>query len=309
MTSTLPLVNLVDSFPYEADEFYWSFTTSCNQLLGYITPEVAQRFKASDHVQYFDIDSEIKQVKISEKLDTLEKRNTIFEEIASSWKITDSLLSDGWRGELYTVYCPRSTPYVRLERAFACLLGVVTYGIHITGYVPPHKTQDNVLKIWIPRRSMTKQTYPGRLDNTIAGGLAYPYSISENAIKECYEEGGFSEVFVKKNLVAAGVLSYMCQPYGSRGHVQPEVEYIYDLTFESETDNIPNPIDGEAEDFKLMPITEVYERMTNGEFKPNCALVIIDFMIRHGYLTWENEANYLEILTRIHRRLPFPTMN
>lgn len=309
MISVLPLVDLVDSYPYELDDFYWTLKTSCSQLLGFITPEIAERFTTGDYAQYFEVDSEIRRVRISDDLNTVEKRTAIFRDIASAWKKIDVLLSQGWRNELYTVYHPTSTPYVHLERAFACLLGVVTYGVHITGYVPPEKTKDNVLKIWVPRRSKTKQTYPGKLDSTIAGGLAYPYSISENAIKECYEEGGLTKDFVRKNLVATGVISYMCQPYGSHGHVQPEVEYIYDLVFDSEVDNIPHPVDGEAEDFKLMPITEVHERMLNGEFKPNCALVIIDFMIRHGYLTWDNEPKYHEIVSRLHRRLPFSTMN
>ncbi|OBA21185.1 hypothetical protein METBIDRAFT_31769 [Metschnikowia bicuspidata var. bicuspidata NRRL YB-4993] len=309
MSSTLHLVDLVDTFPYETNEFYWTLTTCCEQPLGYITPDIAKRFTRNDHAHYFDVDMAIRRVKISNKLDTIEKRDAAFKEIALFWRRTDPSLEKGWRDELYTVYFPKATPYAHLERAFACLLGVVTYGVHITGYVPADKTRDNTLKIWVPKRSATKQTYPGKLDNTIAGGLAYPYSITENAIKECYEEGGLSESFVKQNLVGAGVLSYMCQPFGPKGHVQPEVEYIYDLIFDSETDNIPQPIDGEAEDFKLMLITEVHQRILNDEFKPNSALVIVDFMIRHGYLSWENEPHYLEIVSRIHRKLPFSTMN
>jgi len=37
-------------------------------------------------------------------------------------------------------------------------------------------------------------------------------------------------------------------------------------------------------------------------FKPNCALVLLDFMIRHGLITAENEPNFLEIMTRLHGR-------
>ncbi|KAM9911765.1 hypothetical protein OXX69_003205 [Metschnikowia pulcherrima] len=309
MSTTLSLVNEVDSFPYAADPYYWVLTTSCGHSIGYITPEIALRFEQCEQAHYFETNYINKQIKISESLDTLEKRTWVLSEVALSWKLFDQLLSDGWRDELYTVYFPSSQPYVRLERAFACLLGVVTYGVHIMGYVPAQSTPDGVLKIWVPRRSMNKQTYPGKLDNTIAGGLAYPFSITENAVKECYEEAGLPQTFLKNNMRAVGAISYMCQPHGSHGHVQPEVQYLYDLVFGSEEENVPCPVDGEAEDFKLMPIAEVYERMLNGEFKPNCALVVIDFMIRHGYLTWENEPNYLEILSRIHRKLPFATMN
>ena len=66
------------------------------------------------------------------------------------------------------------------------------------------------------------------------------------------------------------------------------------------------------------------KRMKAGLFKPNCAVgelsptsratfafflnphpVIIDFMIRHGFITPDNEGDFLDITTRIHRRFDF----
>lgn len=307
--SLLPLIEAVDSFPYEKNDFYWLFLAHTGDLLGYIVPEIALRLQAGDHAPNFHVDAEKKTVALLAQLSTFDKRNELFAAIANLWKHTDPLLAHGWRNELYTVYCPTAEPYMLLERAFACLLGVVTYGVHINGYVPADKSSDGVLKMWVPRRSPTKQTYPGKLDNTIAGGLAHPFGLWENVVKECYEEGGLPKEFVEKNARAAGVVAYLCQPYGPLGHAQPEVEYIYDLRFESETDHAPHPIDGEAESFELMPIDAVRQKMAAGEFKPNCALVIADFLVRHGYVTPENEPNYLQIVARTHRRLPFSTRN
>ena len=82
--------------------------------------------------------------------------------------------------------------------------------------------------------------------------------------------------------------------------------YIYDLAFDNETEVVPLPVDGEAEYFSLMDVDEVLERVKNKEFKPNCGIVIFDFLIRHGYITPENEPNYHEIVSRCHRRMPFP---
>lgn len=302
----LPLVEKVDSFPYVEDPFYWKFYSHDGVLLGYIVPEIVDRLKGSTH---FQADDSSQLVQLHPSLDTFVKRNEVLAEIALEWKQTDELLAKGWRDELYTIYNPRSVPYMLLERAFSCLLGVATYGVHINGYVPPSKTNDKVLKMWVPRRSLTKATYPGKLDNTIAGGLAHPYGIWENVVKECYEEGGLSAEFVESHIKSAGVVTYMCQPYGPKGHAQPEVEYTYDLEFESETGTVPFPVDGEAEDFQLMSIDEVKDRMLANEFKPNCGLVIVDFLMRHGYVTPENEPNYLEIQSRIHRRFPFPMRN
>ncbi|WPK27592.1 hypothetical protein PUMCH_004985 [Australozyma saopauloensis] len=309
LSSLLTIIESVDSFPYIENPYYWKFRSHDGALLGYITPEIASRFIDLPHSKYFEVDKLKKEVTIAGALNDFEERNKVFAEIASDWRKSDDLLNKGWRDELYTVYYPRTKPYMLLERAFSCLLGVVTYGVHINGYIPAEKTKDKVLKMWIPRRSPTKATYPGKLDNTIAGGLGYPYGLWENVVKECYEEGGLDADFVTKNITATGAVTYICQPYGPEGHAQPEIEYTYDLVFESEIDNIPHPVDGEAENFTLMTVEEVKQRMINGEFKPNCALVICDFLIRHGIITAENEPNYLEVLSRLHRRFPFATRN
>jgi hypothetical protein len=41
--------------------------------------------------------------------------------------------------------------------------------------------------------------------------------------------------------------------------------------------------DGEVESFELVPVCEVAEVIrTSQRYKPNCALVVIDFLFRHG---------------------------
>lgn len=47
--------------------------------------------------------------------------------------------------------------------------------------------------------------------------------------------------------------------------------------------------------------------MAEGQFKPNCAMVLLDFFVRHAILTPDNEADYAEIVSRLHRKLPFQT--
>ena len=52
-----------------------------------------------------------------------------------------------------------------MERCATPLFGVVTYGVHMTVYVPP--TQFQPMRIWTPKRSEKKPTYPGMLDNSV----------------------------------------------------------------------------------------------------------------------------------------------
>lgn len=48
---------------------------------------------------------------------------------------------------------------------FVCLFGVKRYGVHINGYC---QDENGELRMWVGRRSMTKQTYPGKLDNLVS---------------------------------------------------------------------------------------------------------------------------------------------
>ena len=76
---------------------------------------------------------------------------------------------EGWRDELYPVYGPGNELLFSVERSASTLLGVVTYGIHMTGFVRDEGCSYGI-KIWVPRRAKNKQTYGGMLDNTVAGG-------------------------------------------------------------------------------------------------------------------------------------------
>ena len=100
-----------------------------------------------------------------------------------------------------------------------------------------------------------------------------------------------------------GVISYFyCTKLGWR---QPEVEYTYDILVPDSFQ--PKPVDGEAESFELMEIDQIIPLMKQGKFKPNCALVLIDFLIRHGFLTMENcDCDYVKLVCSLHNDLRLP---
>ncbi|KAF2793639.1 thiamine pyrophosphokinase [Melanomma pulvis-pyrius CBS 109.77] len=214
---------------------------------------------------------------------------------------------DKWRNELYPVYGRNKELLFSVERCASPLFGVVTYGVHLTAFV---HTKSGELKIWTPRRARTKQTYGGLLDNAVAGGIASGESPWESLVRECGEEASLPEELVRSKAKACGTVTYFhirtAKAGGETNLLQPECQYIYDL--ELAEDVIPKPGDDEVEEFYLWSVDEVKEAMARGEFKPNCALVVLDFFIRHGILTSENDKDYIEIVSRLHRRLEFPTL-
>ncbi|CDR46577.1 CYFA0S24e00364g1_1 [Cyberlindnera fabianii] len=304
--SLLPIIEAVDSFTYDGkpEEVYTLVAHDGKGQLGYILPSIAEQLTLFPDTLIVNKDA--KTIQISASLDTPEKRETALNSVALTLREKDCFETlRGWRDEKYTVYYPESTPYVLLERAFCPLLGVVMYGVHVNGYIPPSMSISGGYEFWVPRRSATKATFPGMLDNTIAGGLGHPYGVYDTVIKESHEEAGIEKEYIEKNLKAVGSVSYMFCNDREGGIVQPEQEYVFDMVFDQHTK--PFPVDHEAEDFTLMTLDEVLQRLHGGEFKPNCALVMVDFLIRHGLVTAENEPGYLEILRRSHRRFPFAT--
>jgi 8-oxo-dGTP pyrophosphatase MutT (NUDIX family) len=197
-----------------------------------------------------------------------------------------------------------------MERSASALFGIVTYGVHMTAYVRSPESSHG-MKIWIPRRAAGKQTYGGMLDNIVAGGMATGEGPLECLVREAEEEASLPSDLVEKSSTSHGTITYIyirtTEAMGEVGLIQPECQYVYDL--ELPAGMVPKPNDSEVQEFYLWNVEEVQEHMAKGEFKPNCALVMLDFFIRHGILTPENEKDYDEIKSRIHRDLEFPGLH
>ena len=67
-------------------------------------------------------------------------------------------------------------------------------------------------------------------------------------------------------------------------------------------DIVPKPFDGEVEEFTLKTIEEVQIALGHGEFKLNCAMTWMAYLIRHGIVNAENEDRLFEINARLHRK-------
>jgi len=215
---------------------------------------------------------------------------------------------DKWRDEPWPVYGRRRGELLfSVERMALGLLGGMRYGVHMTAYtVAPGSSHG--LKIWVARRAVHKSSYPGMLDNTVAGGLMTGEDPLECMVREADEEAALPEDVMRARLVPAGTVSYIYitdeRSGGEPGYIYPECQWVYDLPLPA--DVTPTPKDGEVEGFSLCTVEEIREQMARGLYKPNCAVVMLDFFIRHGILTRDNEPDYDEIVRRAHRIMPFP---
>lgn len=247
----------------------------------------------------------------------------------------------GWRDEPYPVSLrrrgvrrgdgeaaggsssPSSAPgLLCVERASAKLLGIKAYGVHLNLYRGSFEDPSS-LRLWLARRSRVKPTWPGRLDNAVAGGQPSGLGIVENARKECAEEAGVDAEALRR-IRPAGAISYAsamvgltasgldaagaagaggaggsgsATPFSVSGEVARDVMFVADLPLHDSFE--PSPADGEAEGFVLLPAKDALRiAATTDLFKDNCNLVVADFCLRAGLVDPDADG-YLDLVEEL----------
>ncbi|KAI9667725.1 MAG: hypothetical protein M1821_000542 [Bathelium mastoideum] len=337
LRSNLDLVNECDNFPSPETDLqtyndriatlYSLRLSASSPTLGYVLPFVAETLRGvpnwvlDDDLALLILDLPVHPASSADvKTEpgsihaTAAQRSAIIASTTAAMRATGAFaVLKGWRDELYNVYGAQGELLFEIERAASPLFGVVTYGAHMTAYVRGDRSlqeqEDRGIRIWVPRRARSKQTYGGMLDNTVAGGIAVGETPRECLVREAEEEASMQPELVKRAR-PVGIVSYYHvrdkRAGGEAGLLQPECQFVYDLELEEEDRLELKPSDNEVDEFTLMEVAKVKEAMARGEFKPNCALVLLDFFVRHGLLGFDNEDNYFEIVSRLHRRLEFP---
>jgi len=292
------------------------------QVLGKVRPTTAQLLCSTQNSEtpVFRItqdngDDSKKYLTLAESLASADSESRSKAVASVMEQLRDSGRVLGWRDELY----PVGTSFYKnqnghaafdVERAAVPFLGAIEYGVHINGIVgkPPLQRNDNTaqvdgnnnsrIQMWMARRSATKSKFPGMLDHVVAGGQPVGMSLFDNVLKECQEEAGIPPDLVRQGLRNAGAVSY--EHYHSKTEtVSRCVLFCYDLYLPEEF--VPTPTDGEVDEFFLWSVDELLESLSpncDDPIKPNCYLVVIDFLLRHGYLN-PDVPGYLDVLREL----------
>lgn len=254
--------------------------------VGWVKHDFAQRLAA--FVDVFDVSDEA--VDMASDLADFASRTEALDEVLRGFASTG--LIRGWRDEPYPVTTSfAAPPLLQMERAGIPHFGVTAYGVHLNGYV----RRDDGIHLWIARRARGKHTYPGKLDNMVAGGQPIGISLRDNLTKECGEEASMPPDLAAR-AVPVGCLTYTLEtPEG----LKPDVLFTYDI--EMPADFVPRPNDSEVEKFHLWPLEQVASIVRETEeFKFNCNLVVIDFLVRHGIIP-PDDPDYVAICRGLRR--------
>src|SRR3546814_15098020 len=77
-------------------------------------------------------------------------------------------------------------PLFDMDRGAVTAFGIANRGFHLNGLVGA----GDATRMWIARRALDKTTYPGKLENMVAGGHPAGLLPLQNLLKECTEEDG-----------------------------------------------------------------------------------------------------------------------
>lgn len=248
--------------------------------VGLIKTDFADHLKSFPEV--FEVTGEF--ISLAYDLETFEERTETVAEVLQA--LADKGVVRNWRNEPYPVTAGFGLPALfTMERAAAALFGIRAYGVHLNGFVREGKE----LKMWVGRRALDRPVSPGRLDQIVAGGQPAGLTLMENLVKECAEEADIPADLARQSVPVSAVSYVLERPEGLRR----DVLFNYDLKLPSGF--TPVNKDGEIADFELWPMERLVETVREtDDFKFNCSLVVIDFLIRHGVIGPEH-PEYLDL--------------
>jgi 8-oxo-dGTP pyrophosphatase MutT (NUDIX family) len=183
-----------------------------------------------------------------------------------------------WRDETYAIVtAPGAPPLALIERASARFWGTLTLAAHANGWVAGHDGRP--VRLWIARRSRTKATDPGLLDNLVGGGVPHGQTPFEALLREGFEEAGL-DAPTMRTATPTTVLTLRCEVAEGLMH---EHMHCHDLRLAPECRPVNQ--DGEVDEMLCLPIAQAVECAASGEMAFDAALSVLDFALRHQRLT------------------------
>lgn len=261
------LQNTARSAPAEYLPIYLSRGATGEQLIGHLNPEFIPYLQESLQKESIALIA-MGHDKLTIQLGKPRDLSYSLYQLANRMRLGGFI--PGWRNEDFAWVDLNGHKYFRMERAAFRTFGFRSMATHINGY-----THGNT--IWLGRRSETKPTDPGKLDNLAAGGITADETPWVSARRELWEEAGVPEQ-ISDQIEPVGRI-HMRRPSLDRGFHDEQL-YVYDLEL---ADNfVPTNHDGEVSGFIEISLPEAAARILADEFTSDAAFVTADFILRRN---------------------------
>jgi 8-oxo-dGTP pyrophosphatase MutT (NUDIX family) len=260
------LQNAARSAPQDYLPIYFFGGTQAGQVIGHLNPDFIA------YLQESLLKEPISHIAMNHDRLSIHKARPL--SLSSSLaKLADRMHQGGyipgWRHEDFAWIDQNGHEYFRLERSAFRTFGFRSMATHINGYTKRGN-------IWLGRRSETKATDPGRLDNLAAGGIRADETPWVNARRELWEEAGVP-IQISDQIEPVGRI-HMRRPIPGRGFHDEQL-YVYDLELAEHF--VPTNHDGEVSGFIEISLSEAAARILADEFTSDAAFVTADFILRN----------------------------
>lgn len=178
-------------------------------------------------------------------------------------------------------------------------LGITQIGVHLTVY----RGDGEDLTACVQERSH-KASYPDMFDQTAAGGLQYGESVREGLRRETKEE--VRKVITNPAYDGAVVFSTLRPAEAGKlaGTIEISAKACYSMKV-AETWAAPTEIkDPKVKGFRWMTVQDILDNLKENKFKPNCALVMIKFLIERGVIDKSHDG-YENLRESLEASIPF----
>ncbi|KAH8884174.1 thiamine pyrophosphokinase-related protein [Thozetella sp. PMI_491] len=311
--SALALLDKVDSWPYfqhdpdqyrrHMEDYYYFFASGVKEPLGYVHRNSVEGMVWPPDAWTVDHNTRFMTLlgDTAGDGDVVDQRTSLLQKTLRL-NFDKGRVIRKWYNEALPVRNRHGQHVLDLDLCGVDLFGVVSYGAHLTGYMlSTDASGRREYRYWVPRRSYSKSTFPGMLDNFAAGNLLPNETPLEGMIREVCEETHIPEQFVRQNIRQCGTVTYqMNTTNDGRPGCQHHCQYVFEL--ELLPDMVPVPNDGEVDSFTLMSLSEVKEALMSSEFTPNRSLTYLAHFVRHGLVGSDNEGRIMEVCSRLHRK-------
>jgi 8-oxo-dGTP pyrophosphatase MutT (NUDIX family) len=306
-----PLVSIILiielSFPYSSHDLgvfktfmldYYYFTIDgFSRPLGYVHNSIIRNVSWPT---YWAIDSErrILHLTCPHTPDSFERRTSLLDETIQQAKNEGKIKELCWRGEPVELHTVEGVHICNMNNLGTQMFGTIAFGVHLIAWV----RKPEATLYWLQRRSMAKPMHPGKLDTIAGGGLRVGEKAIDAMAREAAEEASIPVDFSLSHLKACGTVSYqLSYSFLNNPGSFPHVLYVYEM--ELPEDFVPQPNDGEVDEFVTMTESQVMEALYQDDFKPIVGVQWVAHFYRHGILTADNEPHLQELCSRLHRKL------
>jgi 8-oxo-dGTP pyrophosphatase MutT (NUDIX family) len=173
-------------------------------------------------------------------------------------------LAGAWRNEQLAVADSQGRVVGTVERAAVRPLGIRTQAVHLVGQTPDGR-------FWVQQRALDKPNDPGLWDTLMGGMVSGADTVASALARETWEEAGL-QVSELKDVRHGGRLrtTRPARDGGGAGYVVEDIDW-YRCTVPEGV--VPVNQDGEVARFALMDAEELVQKMQQGEFTLEAALI------------------------------------